>query len=260
MSNSQVCSPVSFTFSRSSKSCLFSQALAKSFGVSASIVSDLKLQPHMGDREDKEDLAVGANGLWSGRDRDIPVQPPRDVSKWISVTMRRNSIVSSPTPTNGPAPSNAVAVWLPKDRNMVRHIVDVYFTRLNFHRPVFSRKDFEKTLNDLYDGQAVPHDPGFICSAYLLFALGTLSELSHRASSMEKENHQNNTPTLISYSKLMPEGWPDHEEFFERALAVKPDLRVTVSSLQALILFHWYLYTEVCFMVLPRIIFELTSI
>jgi hypothetical protein len=44
----------------------------------------------------------------------------------------------------------------------------------------------------------------------------------------------------------MPPEWPVHDEFFERALAVKPDLRVSVSSLQALILLHWYLYTEVC--------------
>ncbi|KAI9066113.1 hypothetical protein FKP32DRAFT_1589993 [Trametes sanguinea] len=43
----------------------------------------------------------------------------------------------------------------------------------------------------------------------------------------------------------MPPDWPEHEEFFQFALAVKPDLRVTVSSLQALILLHWYLYTEV---------------
>ena len=41
--------------------------------------------------------------------------------------------------------------------------------------------------------------------------------------------------------------FPTHEEFFELALAVKPDLRVTISSLQALILLQWYLYTEVGF-------------
>jgi hypothetical protein len=43
----------------------------------------------------------------------------------------------------------------------------------------------------------------------------------------------------------MPSEWPEHEDFFQRALAVKPELRVTISSLQALILLHWYLYTEV---------------
>ena len=45
--------------------------------------------------------------------------------------------------------------------------------------------------------------------------------------------------------KLMPLDWPHHEDFFEMALAVKPELKVTISSLQALILLHWYLYTEV---------------
>jgi hypothetical protein len=43
----------------------------------------------------------------------------------------------------------------------------------------------------------------------------------------------------------MPSDWPTHDEFFARALSIKPDLRVSVSSLQALILLHWYLYTEV---------------
>jgi len=45
--------------------------------------------------------------------------------------------------------------------------------------------------------------------------------------------------------QLMPSDWPEHDELFERALTVKPDLHVTISSLQALILLHWYLYTEV---------------
>lgn len=221
------------------------KAMARSFGVAASIVSDLKMQPHLEDREDREDLAVGANGLISGRDRDIPMQPPRDTVKWVSISMRRNSLVSPAPPTPAPGSSNEIAVWLPKDRKMVAHIVDIYFARLNFHRPVFSRQEFEKTLNDMYDGQPVTHDPGFICGAYILFALGTLSELNHRASSMEKDSDRKNNATPILYSKLMPEGWPDHVEFFERALAVKPDLRVTVSSLQALILLQWYLYAEV---------------
>lgn len=43
----------------------------------------------------------------------------------------------------------------------------------------------------------------------------------------------------------LPVSWPAHDEFFARALGVKPDLRVTLSSLQALILLHWYLYCEV---------------
>ena len=51
--------------------------------------------------------------------------------------------------------------------------------------------------------------------------------------------------TASALKWIMPADWPSQEEFFDRALAVKPDLRVTLSSLQALILLHWYLYTEV---------------
>ncbi|ELU40180.1 fungal specific transcription factor domain-containing protein [Rhizoctonia solani AG-1 IA] len=42
----------------------------------------------------------------------------------------------------------------------------------------------------------------------------------------------------------VPTDWPSHVLFFNLALRIKPDLRVTISSLQALILLHWYLYTE----------------
>ena len=38
--------------------------------------------------------------------------------------------------------------------------------------------------------------------------------------------------------------WPRIDEFWERARAIKPDLRLTISSVQALILFQWYLYIE----------------
>jgi hypothetical protein len=43
----------------------------------------------------------------------------------------------------------------------------------------------------------------------------------------------------------MPEGWPEHGEFFEWGLFYKPEIQATTSALQALILLHWYLYTEV---------------
>ncbi|KAH9943706.1 fungal-specific transcription factor domain-containing protein [Amylocystis lapponica] len=218
------------------------QALAKSFGVHTSIVNEVRLPV-----VDKEDLAVGSSGLSSGRDRDIPEPSvPLDVSKWVSVSMRRNSGASQAPPSTSPTitnpPPTTVAVWLPKDRMMVRHILDVYFSRLNFHRPVFARTDFEQTLDALYDGQVMQDDPGYVCSVYLILALGTLSELNHRVSGLEKDGNQLTSPTTPK--KLMPPDWPEHEEFFARALAVKPDLRVTVSSLQALILLQWYLYTE----------------
>ncbi|CAL1715967.1 unnamed protein product [Somion occarium] len=216
-----------------------SEALAKNFGVAASIVSDLKLAPAP---IDTEDLAVGHSGLSSRRDRDISEPKlPRDSNKWFSVNMRRNSVVSATNPmSNDPTSSqnSSIAVWLPKDRNMVKKILDVYFTRLNYHRPTLIRTSFEQMLWTLYEGQTVQHDPGYICCVYLVFALATLSELNHIAN--EKEGSSNGP---LNPKTVIPD-WPTHEEFFDRALAVKPDLRVSVSSLQALILLQWYLYTE----------------
>ncbi|TFK40059.1 fungal-specific transcription factor domain-containing protein [Crucibulum laeve] len=221
------------------------EALAKNFGVHAAIVNDLKLNPGP---VDKEDLAVGSSGLSSGRDRTFDItSAPRDATNWVSVSVRRNSTSSAPNMLSLPAPSSdapSVDVWLPKDRKMVHYIVDVYFTRLNHHRPVYVREEFEKILNDLYDGQTIAHDPGYVCSVYLILALGTLSELNHRAVKADIENKADAHLGTAMAKKLMPSNWPEHDEFFERALSVKPDLRVTISSLQALILLHWYLYTE----------------
>lgn len=215
------------------------EALVKSFGVSAAIANELSLSG-----ADKED------DLTSGRERTTINDVPRERANWISVSVRRNSSASSLAPLSIDTPlSNAplVDVWLPKDRKMVEHITEVYFTRLNVHRPVFVRKDFEKVLGDLYDGQAVIHDPGYVCSVYLVLALGTLSELNHRAVKADVDNKADVVQHLGSAmaKKLMPYDWPEHDEFFELALSVKPDLRVTITSLQALIVLHWYLYTEV---------------
>ncbi|KAL7279377.1 hypothetical protein ACG7TL_007218 [Trametes sanguinea] len=219
------------------------QALARTFGVSGAIMNDVAIPP-----ADREDLAVGSSALISGRDRGLgePSAVPRDSNQWVTVTMRRNSVVSAPTSPGGPpqpqpAPAvQTVPVFLPKSRETVQEILNAYFSRLNFHRPVLLRKDFEQSLNALYDGQTLPHDPGFICCVYLVLALGTLSELNHRMSKLENSGQSNGRGA----KSLMPPDWPEHEEFFQFALAVKPDLRVTVSSLQALILLHWYLYTE----------------
>jgi len=243
------------------RTCDFSQTLAKNFGVSAQIVQDLKLGPQA---LDKEDLAVGSSALISGRDREInEAVLPRDPTKWVHISVRRNSIVTPLTTVGAGSSTNgasglpttiyhpAVTVWLPKDREFVRRILDVYFERLNFHRPVFLRPEFEASLEQLYAGTAQQHDPGFICSVYLVLALGTLSELNNRACGLDKEAKANGATKVLaspaSLKRLMPPEWPEHEEFFQRALAVKPELKVTMSSLQALILLQWYLYTEVCF-------------
>lgn len=171
---------------------------------------------------------------------------PRDAAKWIAVTIRQDHnaspTVANTVPTR-PIDPKHLTVWLPKDRSMVSNILEVYFTRLNVHRPVYTRGAFEQGLEALYKGTAT-HDPGFVCSVYLIFALGTLSELNHRVNHMVQDGH-----SIVSgasaMKKVMPADWPSQEEFFELALAVKPELRVTITSLQALILLHWYLYTEV---------------
>ncbi|KAJ7274542.1 fungal-specific transcription factor domain-containing protein [Mycena haematopus] len=223
------------------------RALAKNFGVSADIVS--VIGPN---NVDKEDLAVGSSGLSSGRDRSLTeASIPRDPAHWVTVTVRRGSNAFAHPPhiaTVIPDLASAIDIWLPKDRKMVTAIVDVYFNRLNIHRPVFARREFDKALDDLYAGQMasasdspVHHDPGFLCSFYLVLALGTLGDLNNR--SVHHHIDESSTKQLL-VKKLMPPDWPEHDEFFERALSVKPDLRVTISSLQALILLHWYLYTE----------------
>lgn len=223
------------------------QSLAKNFGVSAAIVKDLKLAPTPGE---KEDLAVGSNGLSSGRDRDIAeTETPRNPHNWRKVAVRRNSSAANiPQLSLGARPDPAVMeIWLPRDRNLVQHIVDVYFSRLNIHRPVYFKHTFQKSLDDMYLDRMALHDPGFICGLYLVLALGTLSEISHRSSEMMEagEDTPMSPPNPDSLKGAMPAEWPDHDEFFKRALGVKPDLKVTVSSLQALILLHLYLYTEV---------------
>lgn len=157
---------------------------------------------------------------------------------------------------------NRLALRLPRNRTLTGIVVKKYFERLNYHRPVFIPEEFNVGLDALYDslesgnGNASPRrmhaspfgrggpppssvplipqaDPGFLCSVYLILALGRLAidnEAMHMGTDEAPPNPLKDFPT--------------HEEFFELALAVKPDLRVTISSLQALILLQWYLYTE----------------
>ena len=215
------------------------RALAQNFGVSPAITSGLKLDATT------EDITVAPGAL-----RKIEAPSARDSSQWITISVHRNAPSGSASNTlslYGPLSSSpTVDVWLPKNRKMAEHVLEIYFSRLNLHRPVFSRKDFEKILNDLYGGATEFHDPGHVLSMYLIFALGTLSELNHRAVKADLDSNKS-TQHLgpEAAKKLMPSDWPAHDEFFARALAIKPDLRVTISSLQALILLHWYLYIEV---------------
>jgi hypothetical protein len=201
--------------------------------VDSSILTNISTTVH-----DNEDLAVGSGGLSSGRDRLInEATLPRDSTRWISVNLPRNRVES----TAIRLPQLSVKIWLPKDRQTVKHIINVYFNRLNFNRPALDKADFERDLNALYDGEITSHhDQGFICMLYLVLALGTLNEVNHRAN---KADNSMTSPTTGKRS--MPEGWPEHGEFFEWGLFYKPEIQATISALQALILLHWYLYTEV---------------
>ena len=216
------------------------RALAQNFGVSPAITSGLKLDAA------SEDISVAPGAL-----PKIEAPNARDSSQWITISVHRNVPSGSASNTlslYGPVSrSPTVDVWLPENRKMAQLILEIYFSRLNLHRPVFSRKDFEKILNDLYEGATEFHDPGNVLSIYLVFALGTLSELNHRAVKADLDNNKSDNMQLgpEAAKKLMPPDWPAHDEFFGRALAIKADLRVSISSLQALILLHWYLYIEV---------------
>ena len=130
------------------------QALAKNFGVSPQIVTEAKLNSIQAGSE-TEDLAVGSGGLLSGRDRDLTeTQPPRDAKNWVRVKMQHFSLMHP----NGHA--REVFAWLPKDRQRTMSVVQVYFSYLNYHRPVLQRDRFVKQLEALYDGSHQLYDPG----------------------------------------------------------------------------------------------------
>ncbi|KAG8970585.1 hypothetical protein FRC03_006714 [Tulasnella sp. 419] len=231
--------------------------LIKAFGVSKSIIRDLP-KP---DANEGEDLLGGVR-MYSD---PVVSSHPKRASLWtLKPLPRRSGPLPSQPPvlphqaqvfTSGVTPPRQIAFHLPRDRSRTTEIVRLYFERLNWHRPIFFENDFMIGLNALYDAienpskdpnyspqygpgvvtpSGIPYhdDPGFLCSVYLVLALGTLAEENH---GFHMGEGINNNTTL---------NWPGHEEFFELALAVKPDLRVTITSLQALILLQWYLYTE----------------
>ncbi|KAK7005539.1 fungal-specific transcription factor domain-containing protein [Favolaschia claudopus] len=159
-------------------------------------------------------------------------------------TQTTSCISATMTPSFGTALfGTPIDIWLPDDRIMANDIVNIYFTRLNPHRPIVIRGDFDKALDGLYASQMAStthssacHDPGFLCTFYLVLALGTLSKANGR--------HTHVDPSSWHQFHVAPQVWPDHDQLFKRALSVKSDLRVTISSLQALILLHWYLQAE----------------
>lgn len=134
---------------------------------------------------------------------------------------------------------------LPREREITNQVLTAYFTELNPYRPIFDDADVREKIDILYcsissdaDVRAsvatskhpdIAGDSGFLCCMYLIFALGTLCVQNRR----------------IHQAERVEENWPNHEEFYDLALALKPDLQNSISTLQALLILHWYLFTEV---------------
>lgn len=169
--------------------------------------------------------------------RDTAFPKPHDPTSWNETPIPRTS------------PRQEQAFILPRDREIANQVLTVYFTELNPHRPIFDEAEVREKVDVLYasissvaeerDGVAasrypdVAEDGGFLCCVYLIFALGSLCIQNRR---MHNSEH-------------VEESWPSPEEFYDYALALKPELQNTVSTLQALLILHWYLYTEVGFLV-----------
>ncbi|KAK7025666.1 Zn(2)-C6 fungal-type domain-containing protein [Favolaschia claudopus] len=174
------------------------------------------------------------------------VLPSQVIGNLSGSTQTTSCISANMTPSFGTALfGTPIDVWLPEDRIMANDIVNIYSSRLNPHRPVVIRDDFDKALDRLYASQMAStthsstyHDPGFLCTFYLVLALGTLSKPNSHLF------HTHVDPSSWHQFHVAPPDWPDHDQLFKRALSVKSDLRVTISSLQALILLHWYSQAE----------------
>ncbi|KAK6984575.1 Zn(2)-C6 fungal-type domain-containing protein [Favolaschia claudopus] len=171
------------------------------------------------------------------------VMPSQVIGNLSGSTQTTSCISANMTPSFGTALfGTPIDIWLPEDRIMANDIVNIYFSRLNPHRPVVIRDDFDKALDRLYASQMTStthsstyHDPGFLCTFYLVLALGTLSKPNSHLF------HTHVDPSSWHQFHVAPPDWPDHDQLFKRALSVKSD---TISSLQALILLHWYLQAE----------------
>lgn len=103
-------------------------------------------------------------------------------------------------------------------------------------RPAGDEPDFREGEPPQVEARATQadarNDPGFISAFLYILALGTMSELNHKLAS------GGNQPPPV------PPTWPTYDEFFLRAMGSRPDWRMTLSSLQAAVLLHWYLYTD----------------
>ncbi|PFH46649.1 hypothetical protein AMATHDRAFT_7560 [Amanita thiersii Skay4041] len=146
-------------------------SLAKNFGVHTIILNEVLQTMSAGSSE----LSPKAGHFTHGS------TPPLDPEHWMTILANRNPgdldsdhLYSSPTPV----PEPAMIIWVPKNRETLHRIVDIYFQRLNTHRLVFSRQEFDEIVAKVYEGR--DYDPGQLCSVYLVLALGLLSEQNHQ--------------------------------------------------------------------------------
>jgi len=216
--------------------------LVKAFGVSQKITKDLKpgremnnwttCEPctncHPTDAASPEDMIGGVPVV-----RDGVISKPRDPAAWTETAIPRNST------------QQGQQFLLPREREIANQVLTTYFTDLNPYRPIFDEADVREKIDVLYSSVSsdadvrasvdtgkhhdVTDDSGFLCCVYLIFALGTLCVQNRR----------------IHQAERVEENWPSHEEFYDLALALKPDLQNSISTLQALLILHWYLFTEV---------------
>ncbi|CCA71448.1 hypothetical protein PIIN_05387 [Serendipita indica DSM 11827] len=191
-------------------------AIARQFGVTSKLLEDPRYSNREPQKVDGDELAPVATTHGSLHPR-----------LWYNRPFKRGSLPSPSFST-----SELDLVWLPLNRKIANHMVEMYFKRLNFHRPIFEKQDYLRRFDMLYSNDTVSTDDvGFLCSTYLILALATLSEMH--------QPEQN-----ADWVMELKQDWPTHEQLFARALVVKPELRVTISSLQALLLLQWYLYSE----------------
>ncbi|KZP00658.1 hypothetical protein CALVIDRAFT_283840 [Calocera viscosa TUFC12733] len=241
-----------------------SAAAARSLRVDRILRESSFLIPHYARRmndEDSPDLPDRGRTPYEGP--EVPTDDPAlmdDIveDQWLSRPIQRPD-----RPGKSPTDKDKHKVFLPKNRTEVARLVDVYFQRLNHLRPVFSsrawfdnklREEYElidrwNAFGTLVDTTAKPKpppektkrrrrgkkdeeredDPGFLCSVYLILALSRMADIASDRQEAKRSDMKH---------------FPVPAHFFKRAVQSKAELRVTISSLQALILMQWYLYTE----------------
>lgn len=172
--------------------------------------------------------------------RFASLSKPHDPAAWSEVPIPRARLTQDQRP-----------LFLPGDRAIAEQVLTTYFTELNPYHPIFEEADFREKLDFLYAAtssdpvvrnqaleegggetgkfKGVVDDSGFIASVYLVFSLGTLSILN----------------TRLANAETVEEVWPSHDEFYEHAIACRPEFQNTITTLQTLLALHWYLYTEV---------------